>query len=44
MIKMPAQHCDVCQRSVMDDGIVYRPNPSVDVYLFILKSTVLIVM
>ncbi len=27
-VTMPAQHCDVCQPSAMDDGIVYRPNPS----------------
>ncbi len=27
-ITMPAQHRDVSQPSAMDDGIVYRPNPS----------------
>ncbi len=29
MITMPAQHCDVCQPSAMDDGIIYQPNPNI---------------
>lgn len=27
-ITMPAQHRDICQPLAMDDGIIYRPNPT----------------
>ncbi len=29
---MPPQHRDVCQPSATDDGIVFRPNPSLMVF------------